>query len=138
MESLVAKLGRLTEQLADGGKFATYREASKTCTSLESKINCCEKILGQKVTESRGPITKNNGRGHNGGQLFTESDNNPITETADPYRGLGFSESDLRKLNNLPPVGSPNLTATQLREYRWARSIRLNESDSLKLALKVA
>ncbi|HKV79752.1 MAG TPA: hypothetical protein VJP02_16500 [Candidatus Sulfotelmatobacter sp.] len=137
MISLEQKLGALTEQIADKAKWSAYKEASKNCKSLESKIAAAESVL-RTIKESRPNVTKNNGRVTE----FTESAGGQITETiskADQtlYAGLGISEADQRRINGLPPAGA-NLTATQLREYRWLRSVRLSENDSLRGAQKVS
>jgi hypothetical protein len=147
MKSIYQTLGEVTEQLADAGKFKQYVEASKSCTTIESKIACAESILKTvvKKTAVKEAVTKkNNGAADNGGELITESGGSRITETAFAktdellYAAMNLSESDKRKLKNLPPVGSPNLTSTQLREYRLMRSYRIGEADSVRLALKVA
>ena len=132
MKSLYIVLSEALEKMTSKQRDKFY-ESRKSGSPIEVQVNCAEAILAGKVKESA-PITKHNGAGDNGGELFTES---AITETADPYRGLGFSESDLRRLNGLPPVGE-NLTASQLREFRFLRSIRLSEADALKGAKKVA
>jgi len=145
MESLEGILGRLTEQIADKGKWSAYKEAIKNCKSLESKIAAAESVLRtiKEVSESRAPVTKHNGAGDNGREVFTESDHGPITETAFGkgdaalYKGLGISENDQRRLLGLPPAGE-SLTPSQLREYRFLRSIRLSESDALKGARRIA
>ncbi|HKV79771.1 MAG TPA: hypothetical protein VJP02_16600 [Candidatus Sulfotelmatobacter sp.] len=141
MESLFGKLGRLVETLTDKGKFKEYREASKSCTLVESKIACAESCL-RTISESRGPISKHNGAGDNRVTEFRESAGGQITETiskADQtlYASLGISEADQRRVNGLPPAGA-NLTPSQLRGYRFLRSIKLSENDSLRGALKVA
>jgi hypothetical protein len=139
MESLEGKLGRLTEQLTDAGKWSAYTEASKKCNSLESKIACAESVLRTVVKETRGPITKHNGAGDNG--RITESA--AITETeigkgdAALYKGLGISETDQRKLAGLPSDGT-KLTPTQLREFRFLRGINLSEADAVRGALRIS
>lgn len=146
MKSLAQKLGELTEKIADKGKWSAYVEAVKNCTSLEAKINAAESVLRtiKEVSESRGPITKHNGVADNGHESFTESARRgAMTETTIPtgdaalYKGLGISEADQRRLNGLPPAGE-SLTPSQLREFRFLRSIRLSEADALKGARKVA
>ena len=139
MESLEGKLGRLTEQLTDKGVFKKYTEASANCKSLESKVACAESVLRTEVKETRSPITKHNGAGDNG--RITESDT--ITETefgkgdAALYKGLGISEADQRKLAGLPSDGT-KLTPTQLREFRFLRSINLSEADAVRGALRIS
>src|SRR5579872_2902324 len=100
MESLVAKLGKLTEQIADAGKWNKYVEASQNCKSLESKISCAESVI-RTFKESRPNVRRNNGAGSNGTE-FTESTTN-LTEVAKSdavlYKGLGICESDQRRLN---------------------------------------
>jgi hypothetical protein len=140
MKSIYQRLGEATEKLADLGKFKQYTEAVKNATSVEAKLNAAERILAEPVKEAE-PITKNNGRQHNGGELFTESAVG-MTETirtgdAALYNGLGISEAEQRKLAGLPPVGT-KLTSNQLREFRFLRSIKLSEADALRGALKVA
>ena len=52
-------------------------------------------------------------------------------------KAMGILEADQRRLKGLPPATDKPLTPGQLREYRFARSIRINEADALRLALKV-
>ena len=138
MKSIYQRLGEATEKLADLGKFKQYTEATKNCTSVEQKLHAAEKLLAAPVKEGE-PITKHNGAGDNG--RITESDT--ITETdlgkgdATLYNGLGIPEGDQRRLMGLPPVGT-KLTPTQLREFRFLRSIKLSEADALRGALKIA
>ena len=143
MKSIYQRLGEAVEKLTDAGKFKTYREASKDCASVEAQLNCAERLLGAPVKESKPPAKKNNGAGDNG-TLLTESART-ISEKVDPfakadgimYKGLGISEADQRRLKGLPPAGE-SLTPSQLREFRFLRSINLSESDALKGAKRVA
>jgi hypothetical protein len=82
----------------------------------------------------------------NGAEVITESAVSQNLSEAEQFReksdelmydAMNLSEADRRKLKNLPPVGV-NLTSTQLREFRLMRSYRINESDAVRLALKVA
>jgi hypothetical protein len=106
-----------------------------------------------KTTKEAAPIKKHNGSADNfvEGNPFNGERKQTITETdaylakeaefrrrSDAITQAEYSEGDRRKLNNLPPVGSPELTGKQLREYRLNRSLfRLSEADSLRLALQV-
>lgn len=140
MKSLHARLSEVLEKLTSKQRDKFY-ESRKSGDPIEVQVNCAEAILAGKVKESN-PITKHNGAGDNGRVTeFTESGNSRITETAKSdailYKGLGISEADQRRLNGLPPAGE-SLTANQLREYRFLRSIRLSESDALKGARRVA
>jgi hypothetical protein len=102
-------------------------------------------LLAAPVKEAKPPAIKNNGAADNGHEVFTESTKNTITEKVDPFakgdailhKAIGLSESDSRRLRGLPP-GGETLTASQLREYRFLRSINLSESDALKGAKRVA
>jgi hypothetical protein len=122
-------------------------------TAIEALLNCAEAVLAGTVkNESAAPIAKHNGASDNGNVTeWRESARNPAINAVDlkeaecratsdeiMYKSMNLSEADTRKLRNLPPVGSPNLTATQLREYRLMRTFRIAEADALKLALKVA
>jgi hypothetical protein len=129
------------------GKRKQFDERAKNLTSVEAKINCADFVLGTVVKESKPPVTKHNGRTHNGGELFTESAGN-FTETSEAEQlsaksdailaeAMGISKEDQRRLKGLPPATDKPLTPGQLREYRFARSIRINEADALRLALKV-
>lgn len=144
MKSLHAKLSELLEKMTPQLREKFYKNR-RAGSPIETQVNCAEAILRHPNGDTResAPITKHNGAGDNGRvSEFTESGNGALSVTAKSdeilFKSLGFSEADQRTLKNLPPVGSPTLTASQLREYRWGRSIRLSESDALKLALKVA
>lgn len=143
MKSIYQRLGEVTEQLAEVGKFTKYVEESANCKSIESKINCAERILKTEVSESKPPIIKHNGAGDNGrGTEFRESAGT-IGETAFAkadevlFKALGFSETDQRRLKGLPPAGE-SLTPSQLREFRFLRSIKLSEADALAGAKRVS
>lgn len=141
MKNLYVRLNEALEKMTSKQRDKFY-ESRSNGAPVEVQLNAAEAILSGKVKESA-PVRKHNGAGDNGHVLFTESDGGRITETPSKgdevlFKHLSISESDQRKLNNLPPVGSPNLTPTQLREYRFLRSIRLSESDALKGAQKVA
>jgi hypothetical protein len=131
MLSLEAKLNEALEKMTSKQRDKFY-ESRKSGSPIEIQLNCAEAVLAGKVKESA-RITKHNGASDNG--RITESA--AITETAyDPlYKGLGISETDQRKLAGLPSDGT-KLTPAQLREYRFGLSIRLSESDALRLALK--
>jgi hypothetical protein len=144
MKSLHTKLNEALEQMTSKQRDKFY-ESRKSGAPIEVQVNCAEAILAGKVKESLTPITKHNGVADNGGDWFTESARRgAITEKADPYaaadeimfKSMNLSESDVRKLKNLPPVGV-NLTPTQLREFRLMRSYRISEADAVRLALKV-
>jgi hypothetical protein len=129
------------------GKRKQFDERAKNLTSVEAKINCADFVLGTVVKESKPPVTKHNGRTHNGGEVFSESDTFTETGEANEWcaksdailaKAMGISEADQRRLKGLPPASDKPLTPGQLREYRFARSIRINEADALRLALKVA
>ena len=157
MESLHAKLGRLTEQIADKGKWSLYTEASKKSISVESKIAAAESVLrsiGTNNESHRGPARKNNGAHEN----FVE--NNPFNEHVNNNGGVEFRETTAQALDRSLTIkeadvklragviteethkiltGSGDvtipagLTSLQAKEYRHARAIGLNEAQALKL-----
>lgn len=139
MKSLHIKLNEALEKMTSKQRDKFYA-SRKSGSAVEVQLNCAEAVLAGKVKEAA-PVTKNNGAVDNG-TLITES---ALTETAEPstkgeealFKALGFTEAEQRKLKGLPESGT-NLTASQLREYRFLRSIRLSESDALKGALRVA
>jgi hypothetical protein len=142
MKSLHTKLNEALEKMTSKQRDKFF-ESRKSGSAVEVQLNCAQAILDGKVKESA-PITKHNGVGDNGHESFTESARQgAMTETIIPksdaalYKGLGISEADQRRLMGLPPAGT-NLTATQLREYRFLRSINLSEADALRGAQKVA
>lgn len=139
MKSLHTKLNEALEKMTSKQRDKFF-ESRKNGAAVEVQLNCAEAILAGKIKESA-PIVRHNGAADNGRVTeFSESAAN-LTEVEKlldrQYDVMGLSEAERRSLRNLPPVGSPELTPAQLREYRWGRSIRLSEADSLKLALKV-
>lgn len=140
MKSLHTKLNEALEKMTSKQRDKFY-ESRKSGDPVEVQVNCAEAILAGKVKESRDPIRKHNGASDNG-ESFTESARSGITETAFSkgdevlFRSIGISEAESRRLRGLPPAGE-TLTPSQLREFRFLRSIRLSEADALRLALKV-
>ena len=144
MKSLHTKLSEALEKMTSKQRDKFY-ESRKSSDPIEVQVNCAEAILAGKVKEAAHTITKHNGAGDNGGEVFTESGNSETSQAkkfversnAILRKGLGLSEADCRRLDGLPPVDA-NLTPTQLREYRWCRTCNISEADSLRLARKVA
>jgi len=143
MKSMHVRLAESIDKMSKAQRDKYYESKPKGAT-VETLVNCAEAVLAGKVKES-GAAPKHNGRSDNGGELFTESTTNtPITEQAFAkgdellMTALGIGLDDQRRLRGLPPASAGNLSAAQLREYRFLRSIRLSESDSVKGALKVS
>ena len=146
MKSLNATLNEAIEKMTPKQRDKFY-QSRKVSDAVEVQLNCAERIVAGTVKETA-PITKRNGAGDNGREVFTESTIALSTrefkeverQRSDDvlFEALRYSETDKRKLRNLPPVGSPNLTANQLREYRFFRDIRFSEADALKAALLVS
>lgn len=140
MKSLHTQLNEALEKMTSKQRDKFF-ESRKNGSPVEVQLNCAQAILGGKVKESA-PIVKHNGAGDNGRQVFTESDHGSLTETAFAkgdavlFKSLGISENDQRRLRGLPPAGE-SLTPSQLREFRFLRSIHISESDALKGARKV-
>lgn len=158
MESLHAKLGRLTEQIADKGKWSLYTEASKKCISVESKIAAAESVLRTINTNNeshREPVRKNAGSVERfvEGSPFNEGreNTNDVSELQETSaqaldRKLNLIEANAKLkagviteethtiLTGSGDVTIPaGLTSLQQKEYRHARAIGLNEAQALKL-----
>jgi hypothetical protein len=150
MKNLNESLGTLVQKMNDS-QYRAFSEARRKIptATFEVQLNLAEAALsGELLTRESATRTvrKYNGKADNG-TLITESDNNLITETHDGsaraksdqimYESMGLSEVDQRRLKNLPSDGT-KLTSNQLREFRFWRSSRFSESDSLKLAKQVS
>jgi hypothetical protein len=147
MKDVYTKLNEAIDSLRKAGKLDKYREIVPITagTPVEVQLNCAEAILKGDVKEAQRTITKHNGAADNGRvtELRESAGNGGELENAKEkmshYREsvvkigkrLGFSEVQLRQLENVPLDGT-KLNERQLREYRFAKQIGLTEAEALQ------
>lgn len=155
MKSVETKFAEALTALKIAGRTKKFDEASKTCTTIESKLIAAEAVLAEKGIV-REAVKKNNGAAEN----FVE--NNPwngdrgnsfsegyIKETTNPcakgdkimfdswLKEGSITEAQYRKLTGQKPEGYDKLTEAQRREFDFARKCGISEADAFKL-VKIA
>ena len=153
---------RFSEALAavkKAGRMTKYEEVSKTCTTIEAKLNAAEGVLKDAgvVREAR-TIKKNNGGGDNfvennpfnqieefreSGNRFSPGyvkDAKTVTAKGDKvlFDGLlkvgSITEAEHRKLTGSKPEGYDKLSEKQRKEFDFARAVGISEADAFTLA----
>lgn len=157
MKSIEVLFNEALAAVKKAGRMKKYEEASKTCTTIESKLNAAEAVLAEAGVV-REAVRKNNGAASNyveGNPFgptveeFRESSYNfspgYIKEVTNPYakadamifeglRKAGrITEAEHTKLTGAKPEGYEKLTEQKKADFDFARAIGLSESEAFNL-----